>query len=160
MSAHEFTTMCQARTGMGSPQVSASWCECVANAVDAARVVDPDFQTRSDLSRYEGTTQGTNAFRDSFGRCANTRARTWLSEECRIGCTAEGGSLPSQGEQRAFQMACSQICRCVVSWGMEGQTPQSITDLFWSGGQSHQSPEAALNGIVERGINECQARGR
>lgn len=160
VSAHEFTLMCQTQTGMSSPEVSASWCECAANAVDAARVVDPDFYTRRDLTRFEGTTQGSDAFRASFGRCANTRARTWLSEECRVGCTAEGASLPSQGQQREFQMRCSQICRCVVSWGMEGQTPQSITDLFWSGTQSHETPEAVLNGIVSRGIRECQARAR
>ncbi len=160
VSAHEFTTMCQSQSGIRSPEVSASWCGCVADAVDAARVVDPDFHTRSDLSRYEGTPPGADAFRDSFGRCANTRVRSWLSDECQLGCTAEGASLPSQGEQRAHQMRCSQICRCVVSWGMEGQTPQSVADLFWSGGESREAPEAAFDRIVQRGLSECQSRAR
>lgn len=158
VSREELMTQCEAHAGLGISQVSASYCECAANAVDAARAVDPDFSTPANLSRYEGAPQGVAAFRAAFGRCANSRVRTWLSQECQRGCSAEGSSGATHGQQHAQGMACSRICRCVVNWGMQGQTAETVTDLFWSGGDTNQSPEVAMNNIVGRGLSHCQSQ--
>lgn len=143
-------TQCQVSTGMSTQEVSSSFCECAANAAEAGQAVDPDMSVPTDLSRYEGTAAAEAAFRSEFGRCANTRVRTWLAAECQHGCNEQGEASTQQ------EMACSRICRCVVSWGMQGQTPETITDLFWSGGESNDTVAVRVNNIVVRGLSHCQ----
>jgi hypothetical protein len=41
---------------------------------------------------------------------------------------------------------------------MQGQTAETVTDLFWSGGDTNQSPEVAMNNIVGRGLSHCQSQ--